>query len=356
MRARSVAERMNDVRRLIAAAQTVYAQRTRWVPALAESTGLSPEGVGVGFSCLERRASDTELRALVAAAGDAEAIHVVLSSNVFVAPLRALVMARAASQRVTVRPSPRDPTLTHALVEAAADASITIIGERDVALSPVPEIHVYGRDETVAAVRARARVGVVVRGHGPGMGIAIVTRGADVAEAAGAIARDVVSFDQRGCLSPRIVLVEGHAARGEHVARSLDAELTRWATRVPRGPLLDEERADARRWADSLAFAGTLWWSPDHAVALTAHGVPLALAPAGRHVHVASIDSLSEAASCLAPFARFIVAVGTNDTARAQEIAPRHARLSPLGRMQRPALDGWVDRRGSRSSGLAARA
>ncbi len=349
MSSRSVAERMNDVRRLIAAAQTVYAQRTRWVPALAESTGLSPEGVGVGFSCLERDASNTELRALVAAAGDADAIHVVLSSNVFVAPLRALAMARAASQHVTVRPSPRDPTLTHALIEAAADESITVIGERDVALTGVSEIHVYGRGETLAAVRARARVGVVVHGHGPGMGIAIVTRAADVAQAVGAIAEDVVPFDQRGCLSPRVVLVEGSAARGEQVARALDAELARWAARVPRGALLDEERAEVRRWADSLAFAGTLWWSQDHAVALTAHGVPLALAPAGRHVHVASIDSLSETANCLAPFARFIVAVGTDDAARTREVAPRHARLSPLGRMQRPALDGWVDMRVSRS-------
>ena len=41
-------------------------------------------------------------------------------------------------------------------------------------------IHVYGRDETIAAVRAAARPGVVVRGHGAGLGVALVTPAADL--------------------------------------------------------------------------------------------------------------------------------------------------------------------------------
>src|SRR5579884_866613 len=101
---RGTDERIADVRRLLSAARAVYDGRARLSGELARSTGLTPEGVELGFSCLEREAADDDLRALVAAAGDASDVHVVLSANVFVAPLRALAVARAASARVTVRP------------------------------------------------------------------------------------------------------------------------------------------------------------------------------------------------------------------------------------------------------------
>jgi hypothetical protein len=43
-----------------------------------------------------------------------------------------------------------------------------------------------------------------------------------------------------------------------------------------------------------------------------------------------------------------VLAVGSDDPQRAQAIAPDHARLDLLGRMQHPPLDGPVDRRASR--------
>src|SRR5580704_4810894 len=109
--ARSADERVHDVRRLLAAACRVYDDRARLVPALVEATGLSPQGIELGFASLEREATDEELEAMVAAAGDAGHVHIVLSANVFVAAMRALALALAAAPRVTVRPSPRDPVL-----------------------------------------------------------------------------------------------------------------------------------------------------------------------------------------------------------------------------------------------------
>jgi hypothetical protein len=102
----------------------VYDDRARIAPEIARSTGLTLEGALFGFSCLERDASEAELRSLIDAAGDAERVHVVLSANVFVAPLRAMAIARAASERVTVRPSPRDPTLARELQRAVDDKGI----------------------------------------------------------------------------------------------------------------------------------------------------------------------------------------------------------------------------------------
>jgi hypothetical protein len=348
---RSVEARMADVRRLLACARTVYEERSRIASAIGASTGLSSAGVELGFASLERTASDAELRALVTGAGDARQVHVVLSANVFVAPLRALAIARAASERVIVRPSPRDPAFAEALLEAAAaagDEALVRRDERDVSLIDAGEVHVYGHDATVAAVRSRVRPGVVVRGHGAGMGLAVLSSEAGLAASADALALDVVAFDQRGCLSPRLAIVVGEPARAERFAEALHAALGAWGRRVPRGTLSEDERVDARRWRDALTFAGRLWDADDHAVALAPQGAPLfvpaLVGPPGRHITVIAASSPHAMATALEPLAGRIVAVGTDDRALAAGTS-WPVRVSALGAMQRPILDGPVDRR-----------
>ena len=340
---RGFQERARDVGRLLEAARAVHAEQARLAPAIARSTGLSPEGVALGFESLERDASPADLRALVDSAGDARHVHVILSANVFVAALRALAVARAAAPRVTVHPSSRDPVLARALVAAAGDPAITCVTDRRGA--GADRIDVYGRDETIAAVKADVP-GVEVRGHGAGLGVALVT--SPSTEAAEALASDVVPFDQRGCLSPRVVLVAAELQVAEAFARALHGSLEAWGARVPRGSLLDAERSEAARWRDSMAFAGGLWEGEGHAVGL-GPGDPrttaLAIPPPGRHVLVVPVSGTDEARAVLAPFARFVVTVGGDDAARVAAIAPPAARLSALGAMQRPPLDGPVDRR-----------
>ncbi len=344
------------MRRLLAAARDVYDARARYVADIARTTGLSPEGVELGFESLERDASEEELSALVAAAGDVERVHVILSANVFVAPLRAMALARAAAASVTVRPSRRDPVLARALIEAAKDPALGLVEERAVEGIDAGEVHVYGRDETIAAVRAVARPGVVVRGHGAGMGVAVVTAAAEVGSAAQALVADVAAFDQRGCLSPRLVVVEGDEARARAFAGAMHESLEQWGARVPRGSLTDDERREATAWHDTLAFAGEVLAGESHLVALrslaSSRSPLLLVPPPGRHLLVTPAPSLEAGFHALAPLGRHIVAVGTDDPGRVRSFAPAHARTSRLGRMQRPPLDGPVDRRGHDSRDL----
>jgi hypothetical protein len=342
---RSVEQRIADVRRLLSAARAVYGRRHELAPAIAASTGLSHEGVELGFTCLERDASDTSLRALVASAGDARQVHVILSANVFVAPLRALAVARAAGATVTVRASPRDPTLASALVAAACDPSVSLTFDRRPPSMAEGQIHVYGRDETIAAVRRDAPSGVTVRGHGAGLGIAVIGRAADLDAAAEGLALDVVLFDQRGCMSPRAAFVEGDAARADAFASTLHDRLVAWDVRAPRGALGDAERTESRFWRDTRAFSGRLLEGDGHAVALVRDPGPMLFGPTGRHVGVCPVACLDEMAGAIAPVAASVVAVGTDDVARARAVAPSHARLAPLGGMHSPPLDGPVDLR-----------
>jgi hypothetical protein len=342
---RTVDERIRDVRGWIDAACAVHADRARHAVAIAASTGLSPEGVELGFDCLERAATPEDLRALVAAAGDAASVHVILSANVFVAPLRAIAIARAAAVHVTVRPSSRDPTLAAALVAGAGDPGVSIASGRGLPAG-ADRVDVYGRDETIARVRSLARPGVVVRGHGAGLGVAFVADADEESErAAEALAADVVPFDQRGCLSPRVAFVLGSAAQGEAFAAALHERLAALGSRVPRGALTPDERSEVVRWRDTLAFAGRVWEGVHHAVALAAAESPLAVPPAGRHVLVVPVESAARARDLLAPIARFVVTVGSRGSGPSVAIAPPHARLALLGRMQRPPLDGPVDKR-----------
>lgn len=318
------------VRALLAAAREVAAD-PEVREATAESTGLSRAGVDLAMDRhLEVDATDEDIAKLVASAGSAEEVRVILSSNVFVGALRATALALAATPHVVVRPSRRDPAFAVALCEAAG---VALAPELDVAAIACGEIHVYGKDETIADVRRLARV--PVKGHGAGMGVALVTANADLAANARALADDVVVFDQRGCLSPRVVLAAASIA--DAFADALHAALEE--SPIPRGALSSDERAASQRYVSTMSYGGRVLVGREHAVGVAES---LVASPAYRHVHIVATD---DPARVLAPIARAVTAVGSDDLAAAKRIAPSGARISPLGAMQRPPLDGPVDRR-----------
>lgn len=349
MTARTLEERIEAAYRVVLAAQDVDRVRESHLDALVESTGLSIEGVRLAFDRhLELHPRQEELTELVTATPEADEVTVILSSNVFVAALRAIAIARAAAPRVIVRPSRREPHFPRLLVEALrsrGEQAVTLSPELDVSGVQRGELHVYGRDATIADVRARVRPGVVVRGHGSGMGVAWIGRDTDMSGAAEWLSDDVVAFDQRGCLSPRIAFVEGDdEAAGRFAAFAHDA-LNRAAGRVPRGPLTADEQEDVQRWMQVVAYAGELLDGRDHAVGTLPSSSPLHLGPSGRHLLVVACETPAAVAERLGALSRFVVNVGADEEERARSLAPPWARASKLGAMQRPPLDGPVDRR-----------
>ena len=266
--------------------------------------------------------------------------------------LRALAVAVAAAPRVSLRPSRRDPVLASILIRAleddpafsAADGAVALID----AITPVPgdELHVYGSDATVHEVSASAPPGVIVRGHGAGLGVAVVAPGDALDAAALAVARDVIPFDQRGCLSPRAVLVEGSEGRAEAFARALHAALGTLSAAVPRGPLDAATLAEIAFYRASIQAIGDLWAGPHHLVGLDPSPRALIHPPAARVVHV--VPAGAAGAALLAPWAGYLTTVGAEGdgglAGAVQALAPR-TRRARLGEMQRPPLDGPVDLR-----------
>ncbi|HVY49118.1 MAG TPA: acyl-CoA reductase, partial [Minicystis sp.] len=176
---------------------------------LRETSGLTPQGVALALDeHLERGASPAELDAFVARATPARRAVVVLSANVCTAALRAIAFGCATAADVLTRPSRRDPVVAELVARARADdAAFAAAGgrvalTRDEIVEPRAgdEVHVYGGDDAIAAYRRRLPAGASLRAHGPGFGAALVGAEADPVDAACALARDVVPFDQRGCL------------------------------------------------------------------------------------------------------------------------------------------------------------
>lgn len=341
------ADRRARVERLLAAARLLadpgHEAGRLWRQHLLQTSGLSAAGIELGIGrCLETLVSPNELAALLLGTPEAPRAHVLLSGNVFVAALRAVAIATVASPRVSVRASRRDPALPEAL-ERLVPGLFELVGE----LEPSPGDHfwAYGSDETLRDIQADLPRGVWFHGHGHGVGVVVLESAElDPAAAARAIALDTVVFDQRGCLSPRAVLVAGSAEETLEVARALAHALAELERAVPLGPRDADEQAEARRQTDAARYAFELFEAGSAWVSVGRDDVP-AFPSVARCLHVVRA---SEPVSALLPLSRHLTCVGSSCgpllSARLRD-ALRGARHVALGEMQRPPLDGPVDRR-----------
>jgi len=318
-------------------------------------TGLSREGVRYALQhSFEVSASSGEVLELCASMPRVERAHVLLSSNVFVAALRAVALGLAASERVFVRASRREPVMVR-LLEEASSGAFRVVDE----LVPLPGDHLwaYGSDVTLAALRAELAAGVVLHPHGAGLGVAVFEAGVHGAaaeprrihSAAQLLARDVGVFDQRGCLSPRLLVVRGGAEAARELCQRLARELSAFELEVPRGEMSADEAADVTRYRDTFAYAGELFPAGKGSIGLDLEPDRVVIAPVGRHLHVVHSADPAALLSSLEPeIAALGTEVGPELGAELLRVLPR-ARHSRIGFMQRPRLDGPVDRRPSPS-------
>ncbi|MBX3184505.1 MAG: proline dehydrogenase [Polyangiaceae bacterium] len=363
-------ERAARVRALLDAARKIVdpehplGRRARAeLPAL---TGLSPEGVEYALQHhLEVDATDAEIAALCASVPEVPCAHVLLSANVFVAALRALALGLAASPQVFARASRREPLMLELLSEASGGA-FRIMSE----LVPRPGDHLfaYGDDSTLASLRAELAAGVVLHAHGFGFGVAVCEPAADargeepcagepallpggaprsLTRYAELLARDVAVFDQRGCLSPRLVLVNAPDEIVSALGRELGRALSALEARMPRGALSADEAADVALYRDTMAYAGELCFAGKGCVGVDWQGRVM-LPPVGRHLHLARTSDPLAVLAELRPHLTTLSVEGPPALVAAAQRALPKARHCRVGMMQRPPLDGPVDRRVSR--------
>jgi hypothetical protein len=318
---------------------------------LLASAGLSREGLELALTQhLEIDASAADRARLSAWAMESERCHVVLSANVVTAAFRAIVLGLLSAPHVLVKASRREPELARLLVGEIAplleSGSLSLVDSLEA--QPGDQVHAYGSDTTLAAIAAALPAGARFRGHGSGFGVAVIDATADVEPSARSLARDVVAFDQRGCLSPRVAMALGGPARARSVALALHEALADLGRKIPRGDLDESTRAELARFRQTMRALGDVWEERDHLVALDTAPAALVLPPAARAVSVLACSDLSVAARIVAPVSRWITSLGiasASDAAAFDALHPRGCRVARLGEMQRPPLDGPVDER-----------
>jgi hypothetical protein len=314
---------------------------------LPPETGLPASSVLAALdACLERSATDDELASLLASVPPERRVHVVLAGNVFVAPLRAMALAWASAPEVIVKPSRRGRVvpelLTRALQEQGGEGSVALADV--LSAEPGESVHAYGSDATLEAIRGALPPGTRLWGHGHGFGFAVLD--AFSPETLRGLARDVAYFDQRGCLSPRLVVWVGAEEGGAALARGLHRELEALAGELPPGGEAPEETAARRRYLATMEAVGEVFSGATATVGFQA-GPEGALVPSfPRGVHAVQVSSPERACELLAPWARWVTCLGGSGAAaeRVAQGMPWVRRAEP-GHLQRPPLDGPVDRR-----------
>ncbi len=344
---------MHRVRRLLDAARALRdpahplgreARRT-----LPSATGLSSENVDWALhNALEVDAREADLAWLCARTPTCGRSHVLLSANVFVAALRAIAIGIASAPSVCVRPSRRESQMVQLLCRAAVGQFQCVE-----ALEPGPGDHcwAYGTDATMAELSRAWPRGVTLHAHGHGYGVVVfessdLRNAVEIESLADALALDAAAFDQRGCLSPRVILVEKSFEGAQLLSRALAAAMIRREARVPIGILTHEERADIGRHHDTLCMVGEALKAGSGLVTLETEPLPWLLPPTGRVLHIRTIP---DAIEDLEPRATELttIAVSTANATIGSRLARAFpsARLSLVGQMQVPALDGPVDLR-----------
>jgi Acyl-CoA reductase (LuxC) len=293
----------------------------------------------------------------------------ILAGNVFTAAVRPVLLALLAGAPVLCKSSSRsdrfpalfaaalhqaDPAVAAALAVLAFPGGTTALEDPLLARSDV--VLAYGSDATVQTLRQRLPAHVRLLAHGHGVGAAYVPATVlndpdQSAQAAARLALDVAAYDQKGCLSPQAVWVEGGRdwGMGRRFAQKVQEGLERWHHHLPLGPLTDETAAAQSQWkgvlqatADLfLGEGGNVAWAQNPAVPAEG-GLPWG--PGHRNLLVLPCDGPEDLVRHLTPLGTHLKALGAAGGPEAlHRLAealppPLCPRLTPLGQMQTPPL------------------
>ncbi len=220
-----------------------------------------------------------------------------------------------------------------------------------------------GDDETLLRIREKAPAQKRFIGYGHRLSFAYLTRealsGAHPRQLAVHAARDVMAWDQLGCLSPHVIYVEsGGSINPPDFAAMLADELDKGEKAHPRGPLSPEESAaiairrsiyemreanspETRLWRSEGSTAWTVVFETDPQFQTSC---------LNRFIYVKPSSNLEETLRVLSPMSGRVSTVGVAaPRTRLMEIARLLAawgvtRVCPLGKMQKPPL--WWRRDG----------
>jgi hypothetical protein len=343
-----------------------YARRRDAIGAIARSAGYSVAMLEESIDALLKPFTTDSLKSMAARisansrGNRPKKIGFIAAGNVAGAGIHEIAIALLAGAAVMVKTASAEPIFftefarTLSELDPAAGARFEVLhwsrARTDltaVLLASCDQVVAYGDDATIESLRNRPNL----VGFGSRVSAAVaVTRVTD--EVAGLLARDVVLFEQLGCLSLHQVFVFGRD-NGSKLARQMAAALEQIAKTMPPAaiPLRDAvEIRNLRERARWRAIAGEpvellegreLDWT----VVFEPPPSPFQLSPGFRTVHVTGVRDHQELRDSIAGLSGRIEAMAiAGDESEAAEIrkeieAMRIPYICAPGEMQSPPLD-----------------
>jgi len=204
----------------------------------------------------------------------------------------------------------------------------------------------HGGDGTISALRGLCSSPKPFVGYCHRVSFGLVTRGNGTPEAAAQFSKDVLLYDQGGCLSPQTIFVEGGWEDALAFAARLADALPQAASAYPL-PVRDERAAQAVREARGLAWMGEgnrLWEDPGLRWTVIARPQPVfAPSPTFGVVSVQPLASLEDLPEAVAPVAACLQ--GSAVAGEAGDYLPGVSYLCAPGELQAPPLSWRQDGR-----------
>ncbi len=267
--------------------------------------------------------------------GEAERVLIIAARTLPVSAMRHVAVARRAGQRVHLRTASGQETLGWAI--AAADPEVEVREFRsddqealDRAIAEVDAVAVLGSDATVQAVRARVPESKGFRGFGHALSAAWL--GTLELDALRGLSRDLIAWDQAGCLSPQVAWSKAPVLEA---IDKLASQVIRIEEQLPM--LVSPERHQAHHTARALGTAmggKVIITSNTHLVALP--DPTFRPSPGFRTLYVLPMKGAKPQA-----LGRHLACLGVSG--RPPRGLDKRVRICRLGQMQRPPLS-WIHR------------
>lgn len=211
---------------------------------------------------------------------------------------------------------------------------------------------VYGSDETVQQLRLECSPKTRYVAYGHAVSLVVITREAATEETMNHLAWDMLTYDQRGCLSPRAALVEAGGALEPFEFAEIFATkvLPSIASQMPCGPLYPGEAEMLLQRRGVYAFRGRSFSGDGWTVTYDEHPAwPDEALP--RFLPIKTFSDADDLRKIVAPVAQHLLAVGyAGPRSRQREFAEllgetSASRVCPVGHMQCPPVNWSISGR-----------
>lgn len=296
----------------------------------------------------------------------AEIAFLILPGNIVGVGIWDIFFCLLCKTPVLVKPSLKEPLLPNLLARSLSRIAPELSGAIAVlpwsgaeamltgtALNLCEVVIVYGTDETIAAVKAKAPPKVRVIGRGDRRSFVLVASECADEMIAFRLAHDLARFDQRGCLSPQVCFVEGEKAKT--FARWI-AEALEWLANELPPPPTEAVRASVTQFRlTGEILGGEAFFAPDAGYAVLFWSDDLTawrcLSCPGRVLHVVAVPSLDVALEMMRPFSNSLQGValavpeGKGEALATALGVMGVSRICPVGSLQTPPIEWHQDGR-----------